>query len=75
MHANPTPTPDGDPYVTVTALCEAGRHAACRGGIISLLAEPGTRCGCGCHRQQLHTTWADQVAALPPCTQDGGEAA
>jgi hypothetical protein len=64
---------DGTPYVTVTARCEAGRHAACRGIVVSLLADPGTRCSC--HRQPLPAAWAYQVAAYPPCELDGGDAA
>ena len=59
------------PEVTTSAACEVGNHARCRGEIISLLAEPGTRYGCGCHRQPLPTTWADQVATFPPCDEDG----
>jgi hypothetical protein len=38
-----------DPEVTTSAACDTGRHPACRGEIISLLAEPGTRCRCDCH--------------------------
>jgi hypothetical protein len=33
-----------------TAACETGRHAACRGEILSLLVPVGTACGCPCHQ-------------------------
>jgi hypothetical protein len=35
---------------TQTALCDASRHQACPGRVLSLLVPPGTRCGCPCHR-------------------------
>ena len=73
---DPTVPPDGDPYIpAATALCEAGRHARCRGEVLSLRAPVGTRCRCTCHRRPLPDAFADQVAAFPPCDADGGEAA
>ncbi len=41
-------TTDAAP-VTVTAVCEAGRHWLCLGTIVSLLAPVGAQCQCSCH--------------------------
>jgi hypothetical protein len=50
MHPNPTPTPDGDPYVpVVTVQCELGNCRRCRGRVISLLAPTGQPCTHDCH--------------------------
>jgi hypothetical protein len=38
------------PTVEATALCEGGRHDACKGEILSLLVPVGTPCGCTCHQ-------------------------
>jgi hypothetical protein len=37
---------------TRTALCDANRHHACPGKLLSLLVPPGTRCACACHTGQ-----------------------
>jgi hypothetical protein len=73
---HPTVPPDGGPYVTTSALCEAGRHARCRGVLVSLLAEPGTRCGCRCHAVALPAAWQATTTDRPPCELDheGGAA-
>lgn len=39
------------PEVSVSAACETGRCGRCRGEVLSLLVEPGTRCGHDCHRE------------------------
>jgi hypothetical protein len=60
------------PEVPASAPCDTGRHARCRGEVLSLLVPVGTACQCVCHTATLPAVWADQVAAYPPC---GGEAA
>jgi hypothetical protein len=42
-------TPPTDRSITRTALCETGRHYACRGELVSLTVPAGTPCDCGCH--------------------------
>jgi hypothetical protein len=69
--------------VVQTAACEIfGRHAnhqgpgACSGRLLSLTDAHLTDCTCRCHRpdqgivQGLPDTWAEQVAAFPPCDED-----
>jgi hypothetical protein len=75
------------PTVHLTAACETGRCARCRGEVLSLLVPVGTRCEHACHQLPTPDVWkrldaseagalsAPNPFALPPCEQDGGEAA
>lgn len=51
------------PVVDQSAACDAGRHARCRGEVLSLLAPVGTACGCSCHLVPVPTTWKGGEAA------------
>jgi hypothetical protein len=62
---------------TMTAACEVfGRHASCRGTVLSLTDAHLDPCSCPCHRERatvstLPATWREAAVALPPCDQDG----
>lgn len=39
------------PEVLYSFACESFKHARCSGIILSLLADPGAKCACPCHRE------------------------
>jgi hypothetical protein len=67
-----------DQLPTMTAACEVfGRHASCRGTVLSLTEAHLSPCSCPCHEQgratvaTLPDAWKEAAVALPPCDQDG----
>lgn len=52
----------GTTTVEMTAFCESGRHAKCRGELFSLFAAPGARCACHCHALPIPQAWKGEAA-------------
>jgi hypothetical protein len=62
--------------VTMTAACTTARHALCKGVVFSLTDAHLSDCACPHHQEggvvrELPAAFAEQVAAFPPCDQDG----
>jgi hypothetical protein len=74
MHSQSAPAPAAaHPTITISARCETGRCAACKGVVISLAAPTGARCQHACHGAPVPATWKASIADAPPCELDAGD--